>query len=218
MNSEAVEGFLALPVWVQWFLGFFALTFIVMLRQAHWVNARVSKRFNALAAASDATVIPGTDKFSASFELERDGRRFTLRRELRDSTSSRTWRGPRGQLLYAETPLAHDSWARHGVDIAEEGSLAPLGSMPFKTGDASFDKRFTAWQSGVPVRSGWLDASTRAAVTAFFDTTPLSGSLWVREGLLQYVTVAPKGMDASALDQVLHAQAAVAQAFESTAG
>jgi len=104
------------------------------------------------------------------------------------------------------------------VDIAKESSLTPLGSMPFKTGDATFEKRFTAWQTGVPVRSGWLAAATRAAVTAFFDTTPLSGSLWVRERLLQYVTVAPKGMDASALDQGPHAQAAVALAFERTAG
>lgn len=116
-----------------------------------------------------------------------------------------------------ETPLAHSRWERHGVDIAEEGSLPPIGAAPFITGDATFDRRFTAWQDGEPVREGWLDATVRSAVTAFFDAAPLSGSLWVRAGVLQYVAVAPKGVDAAALADVLRAQSAVALAFERTA-
>ncbi len=114
--------------------------------------------------------------------VHRDGRRFTVRRELRDATSGPSYRGPRGHLLMCETPLAHSRWERHGVDIAEEGSLPPIGAAPFITGDATFDRRFTAWQDGEPVREGWLDATVRSAVTAFFDAAPLSGSLWVRAG------------------------------------
>ena len=97
-----------------------------------------------------------------------------------------SYRGPRGHLLICETPIAGSRWQHHGVDISEQGSLPLMGMGPFRTGDAAFDRRFTAWQDGVPVREGWLDAATRGAVAAFFDTTPLSGSLWVRAGMLQY--------------------------------
>ncbi|HSV54696.1 MAG TPA: hypothetical protein VLJ57_21410 [Burkholderiaceae bacterium] len=218
MMDEFVAGWLALPTWVQYFLAYIFLIFIMMLAQPMWRQRRVSERFAALAQALGATVTPGADKSIASFEIEREGRRFTLRRELRDAPrSNSTYRGPRGDLLFCETPLAGDNWKRHGVDIAEEAALPLMSMRPFKTGDAAFDNRFTAWQDGVPVRSGWLDSAPRGAVTAFFDTTPLSGALWVREGLLQYVGDAPKGMAPAALEDVLRAQCAVALAFERSA-
>ncbi len=216
--NEMVTGLLAMPGWVQAFMAFFALMVVVMLFGPGFRHRRVAKQFAELAAASGATITPGHDKFSDSFVVERDGRRFTVRRELRDATSGPSYRGPRGYLMYCETPLAGSRWAHHDVDIAEEGSLPPVGSVPFRTGDATFDKRFTAYQSGELGRDGWVDPAVRGAVTAFFDTTPLSGSLWVRAGTLQYVTVAPKGMDATTLAHVLRDLSAVALAFERSAG
>lgn len=218
MFDDVVAAVLAAPTWAQIGMAFFALTFVVMVVEPRLLHRRVAARFAALAAASGATVTPGSDQFTESFEVDRAGRRFTVRRELRETTRGSSYRGPRGHLLICATPLSSSRWQGHGVDIAEGGALPFFGSRPFVTGDVVFDKRFTAWQDGEPVRSGWLDAPTRDAVTAFFDGAPLSGSLWVQGGMLEYVAGAPKGMDATALNKALHAQSAVAHAFERTAG
>jgi hypothetical protein len=215
--DDLIAGFRTMPTFAQVGMIFFALMVLVMLFGPGFGHRRVAARFAELAKACNASLTPGEDKFAASFEVERDSRRFTVRRMLRDSTSGPSYRGPRGHLLICETPLAPGAWAHYNVDIAEKGSLPPVGSRPFVSGDAAFDRRFKAWEDGTPVRSGWLDAAVRNAVTAFFDATPLSGSLWVREGRLQYVAVAPKGIDAPALDRVLGALAMVAQAFERVA-
>ncbi|MEP7216011.1 MAG: hypothetical protein ABI782_07130 [Anaerolineaceae bacterium] len=119
-------------------------------------------------------------------------------------------------MLICETPLAGGAWEQHGVDIAEDGGLPLIGSRPVKTGVAAFDQRFTVWEDGAPMRAGWLDAPARVAVTALFDSTPLSGSLWVRGGRMQYVAVAPKGVDGETLAKVLHTESVVGFAFERT--
>lgn len=215
MLDEFMAGWVAMPFWAQVGVGWFVLAVIVMFAEPMWRLRRVTRRFAALAEACGATVVPGYDKYTASFDMTRDGRLFTVRRELREGMS-RGYRGPRGHLLVCETPLAQ-AWRDHQLDIANEGAVAGANMRPFKTGDAGFDQRFTAWQGGQVVRPGWLDAATRAAVSAFFDVAPVKGSLWVQQGLLQYGAVAPKGVSAEALDAALRSLGQVAQAFERTA-
>lgn len=122
--------------------------------------------------------------------------------------------------MVTETPLSGSRWKMHGVDIAQRGALAGLGRTPFRSGDAAFDKRFTVWQDGVPVREGWLDGPTRAAFTAFFDLPSVAGkgTLWVQEGLLQYINDAPDRLDDAGLTEILDQQVALAVALETTTG
>ncbi len=215
MLDEFVAGVAAMPLWAQIGMGWFVLCVAVMFAEPIVRLRRVARRFASLAAASGSAVTPGHDKFTASFDVDCAGRRFTVRRELREGSSR--YRGPRGHLLVCETPLTGTPWQRHDVDIANEGSLPARGMFPFRTGDAAFDQRFTAWQGGQPVRPGWLDAATRNAVSAFFDAAPTKGSLWVRAGMLQYLAVVPKGMGPDNLATVLRTLAMVAQVFERTA-
>ena len=88
----------------------------------------------------------------------------------------------------------------------------------FVIGDPDFDARFAVWQDGVPVREGWLDAPTRAAVTAFFDGPGVAGPVWAQEGRLTYVAVPPARLDEPKLTAILRRQAALASALERTAG
>lgn len=216
--DEFVAGWQALPRWTQYFLGFFALVFVMFFAEPMWRQRRVSRRFALLAQALGAPVMPGADRSVASFTLERGGRAFTVRRELRDAPRSNSnSRGPRGHLLFCETPLAGEGWRAHEANIAEDAALPLRGMWAVKTGDVTFDARFDVWQGGVPVRDGWLDAVPRQAVATFFDATPLSGALWTRDGLLQYVGDAPKGLEPAELEEVLRAQCLVAEALEQTA-
>ena len=94
-----------------------------------------------------------------------------------------------------------------------------FGGPPLPTGDATFDGRFVVMQDGVPVRDGWLDAPTRAAVTAFFDLPAAAGPVWVREQRLQHLADATwKQLDLPTLTALLRQQAALATALEHTGG
>ena len=108
----------------------------------------------------------------------------------------------------SETPLSNSRWKMHGIDIAERGALARLGTTPLRSGDEAFDARFTVWQDGMVVREHWLDAPTRAAVSAFFDQPAVKGggTVWVQEGLLQYINDTPRTLDAAALSAILDQQ------------
>lgn len=218
--QEAIDGYLAMPAWVQAFMALFALMFVVMIVEPRVTNRRARSRLAALAAARGARVVPGRDSFTESFALDHAGRRFTVRRELRSSTRGGSYRGPRGHLLVTETPLSGSRWKMHGIDVAEAGWMARLGARPFRSGDAAFDARFTAWQDGMPVRDGWLDAPTRAAFIALFDLPAVAtaGTVWVQEGVLQVINDTPKRLDHPALTAVLDQQAALATALETTAG
>jgi len=218
--QEAIDGYLAAPAWVQVALAFFALTFVAMVVGPRITQRRVRRRFDALAqAVGAAPVAPGHDQFTASFSVLHGGRPFTVRRELRSTRRGNSYRGPRGHLVVSETPLSNSRWKMHGIDIAERGALARLGTTPLRSGDETFDARFTVWQDGVVVREHWLDAPTRAAFSAFFDQPALKdgGTVWVQEGLLQYISDTPERLDAAALSAILDQQSALASALEKTA-
>lgn len=216
MSQEFIAGWLAMPAWAQAGVTLFVATFLAMIFVPIFEHRRALARFAGLAKAAGATMVPATDELEDSFELDRGARHFRIRRGFHDS-KSRTWRGPRGHLLICETQLGRDAWKRHGVDISSGGSQPPLDGRAFWTGDGAFDARFTTWETGTPVREAWLDAPTRATVMALFAATPFSGTLWVRDGMLQQVLVVPKGTDAPTLDRLLRALATVAMAFERTA-
>jgi hypothetical protein len=219
--QEAIDGFLVMPGWAQAGVSLFALTFLAMLVMPGVENRRHRKRFAALAEARGVRAVRGPDEFSDSFSLEHAGRPFTVRREMRSSSRGSSYRGPRGHLVVVETSLSGGRWKMHGVDVAQRGALARmLGVAAFRSGDAVFDERFTVWQDGVPVRDGWLDAPTRAAFTAFFDLPSVGreGTVWVLEGVLQYINDTPAKLDAAGLSAIVERQAALAAALETTAG
>lgn len=218
--DELIVGIRELPGWVQGCLAFFVFALFVMLFETSVRNRGVARRFAALAASRQATVRPGDDAYSASFEVTADGRPLTVRREMRSTGGGGSYRGPRGFLTLVEAPLAGSRWAMHNVDVAERGTLARLGSTPMKTGDATFDRRFTVWQDGLVVRDGWLDAPTREAFTALFDVPSMTdaGTVWVTEGRLQCFHDTPKTLDAARFDTWLSRVATLAAALERTGG
>jgi hypothetical protein len=217
MLQETIAAVLAAPVWVQAFLALFAVTFVAMVIGPRLRHRNVAKRFAALAESSHSRVKPGADAFTASFEVDCEGRHFTIRRELRGAMRGSSYRGRRGHLTICETRLAGSRWKLHNVDISDAGALPLFGQRPVQSGDEAFDRRFTVWQDGVTVRDGWLDPDTRAAVIALFDSTPKYGSLWVQEGMLQHILPSDR-VDAEVLTRTLRAQSGVALAFERTAG
>lgn len=217
---DAIDGFLAAPLWAQLAMALFALTFVAMIVGPKVTQLRHRRRFAILAQARGARVTPGHDVFTASFQLEHGGRTFTVRRELRSRGGGASYRGPRGHLLVIETPLSSSRWKLHGIDVAQRGALARLGSSPLRTGDAAFDARFTVWQDGVPVRDGWLDATTRAAFSALFDLPALSGggTVWVQEGMLQCIHDTPEALDDAGLGAIVEKESDLATALDATAG
>lgn len=217
--DDAVAGFLAAPLWAQIGIGLFAVTFVVMLVEPRLKRRKYAAKFTALAAAAGA---PTTrrDEFTEWFTITVDGRPFEVRRELRvRGRGVSTYRGPMGYLLVTSTPLAGSRWEMHQVDITPGRVPKFFGGPALPTGDAAFDGRFVVMQDGVPVRDGWLDALTRAAVTAFFDTPTVTGPVWVRSQQLQHIAAEPwRGLDLAALTGVLRQQAQLATALERTAG
>lgn len=51
MTDEFIAGWLAMPPWVQYFLGFFLLIFVMMFAEPMWRQRRVTRRFAELAQA-----------------------------------------------------------------------------------------------------------------------------------------------------------------------
>lgn len=218
--DDFVAAVQAMPGWVQFaLLGFIGL-FIVMVAETPLRNRGMAARFAVLARARQAAVTPGPDGYTASFETAVDGRTVTVQRERRATSRGSSYRGPRGFLTLLLTPLAGPRWSMHNIDIAERGTLARLGSTPLRTGDTVFDQRFTVWQDGVVVRDGWLDAPTRAALTALFDVPSMAdaGTVWVTEGRLQVLHDTPKVLDPVRLDALLGRVSVLATALERTSG
>lgn len=218
--DDLIAGFRAAPFWAQVGMAFFAFTFLVML-----IEPRIKRRkyATALAALAAAAAAPTTrrDEFTEWFTMTVEGRPFEVRRELRQGSGRgvSSYRGPTGHLLVTSTPLAGSRWATHQVDITPGRVPRFFGGPPLPTGDATFDGRFVVMQDGTPVREGWLDAPTRAAVTAFFDQPAATGPVWVQEQRLQHIAVATwHGLDLAGLTALLRQQAALATALERTAG
>lgn len=207
---------MVMPLWAQGGVAFFVLCLFVMLFEGKVVNRAAHKRFITL--ANGRRVSAGNDEFTESFSLEHAGRPITVRREWRTAGGTTShYRGPRGHLVVIETALLHQNWKMHGVDIAQRGTVSRWGTRPFRSGDAAFDERFTAWQDGVPVREHWLDAPTRKAFNGLFDAFNGDGTVWVQDGTLQYIIDTPKKLDAALLAAIVDKQAALAAALETTA-
>lgn len=214
--QDAIAAFVVMPVWAQIGVGFFVLTFIVMLVEPAIARRRFATKLAALASEAGATTTR-RDEFTEWFTIDVDGRAFEVRRELRVRNSS--YRGPTGQLLITSTPLSGSRWAMHQVDIVPGRMPSLFGVKAPSTGDADFDGRFVVIQDGVPVRDGWLDAPTRAAIAAFYDSPAATGSVWVHEARLQHLAGDEWAKwDLAVLMGLLRRQAALATAFERTAG
>lgn len=215
---DFVAGFLAAPAWAQVGMAFFALAFVVMLVGPRLTQRRHARRFTALASAAGMTTTR-RDEFTEWFTIAVDGRSFEIRRELRVRGRGSSYRGPSGHLLVTSTKLSGSRWEMHQVDITPGRRLSLFGESPLSTGDPAFDGRFVVMQDGVPVRDGWLDAPTRAAITSFFDTPFATGPVWVQASQLQHIAAAPwVDLDLGALTRFLSAQAELASALERTAG
>lgn len=216
--ADALAGFLAAPLWAQVAIVLLAGAFAVMMVAPRVTQRRHAAALAALAAAAGART-SRRDEFTEWFTLEVDGRAFEVRRELRSSSRGGSYRGPTGHLLVTSTPLAGSRWSAFQVDITPGRVPSWLGGPPHATGDAAFDGRFVLKQDGVPVREGWLDAPTRAAVSAFFDEPAATGPVWVQEQRLQHLADAtwPR-LDLPALTALLRLQAVLATALERTAG
>ena len=219
MLTEMVAALAAMPVWAQVFLGLFALAFVVMAVGPGREYRRYRALLEGLATDLGATAARGRDKWPVSFATAVDGRAFTVSYDYRSSSRGGSYRGPGGDLLITSTPLSGSRWALHQVDIIPMSENRLLRALEARMGAGSSDDRFRVVNDGVPVREGWFDADTRAAVTAFYDTTVARGPLWVKEQQVLHIVSAPwDGIDGLALRALLQQQAAVATAFARTAG
>lgn len=219
--TEFVDALRSAPAWAQFMVAVLAAAILASAAGPAVRRRRARQAFERLAAACGATTTP-VDGVTATFQLDVAGRRFEVRRDWHSramSAGSNSYRGPVGHLLVTATPLAGSRWELHQVDIATLATSARRGS-DLTTGDEAFDARFRVRQDGVPVRDGWLDAATRAAVTRLFDTPGVTGPVWVQGQWLQLLRPEPwTGLDdASSLTRVLEAQAALAAALERTGG
>ncbi len=217
--QEAINEFFLMPWYALFGLTMFALIFLAMIIEPRVKHRAARKRFAALAEARHKRIVKGPDEFTDSFSIEEGGRTFTVRREFRSRAGTSAYRGPTGHLIVVATPLANERWTLHGVDIAQRGTIARWGTTPFKTGDATFDKRFIAWQDGIPVRDSWLDAPTRATFTALYDLPSVAGegTVWVQEGVLQFICDRPKKLTAEGLTAIISRLGDMATALEKTA-
>lgn len=217
LMADALAAFLVAPLWAQIAMVLFGCTFVVMVVEPSVTRRKYAAALARLAAAAGATT-SRRDEFTAWFTMEVDGRPFDVRREFR-VRGRNSYRGPTGHLLVTATPLAGSRWDMHQVDIRPGRVSSFFGGQPHPTGDASFDARFVVMQDGVPVREGWLDAPTRAAVTAFFDQPAATGPVWVQEQRLLHLADGTwRRLDLTALTLLLRQQAALATALERTAG
>lgn len=218
MWEDVVNGFGAAPPWAQAGMVLFALTAVAMFVTPGMTRRRYARRFAALAEGLGASTTRG-DEFTEWLSVEVGGRPFEVRRELRMRGGGASYRGPTGYLLITSTPLASNRWAMHQVEVLQGRRPSLFGKAPLATGDEAFDARFLVRQDGDPVRDGWLDAPTRAAVTALFDTPGAAGSLAVEEQALRLLVTEPwDGIEPASLRALLHQQAALATALERTAG
>jgi len=185
-----------------------------------FVEPRVRKRrfrsqFNAIARGLGTEPPPGLD-WPATVATTVEGRRFEVRHDFRGSSRGSSYRGPHGYLLFTATRLAGERWPLHQVDVSPTGgALSRLIRGVRPTGDAGFDASLMVVEDGLPVRDGWLDATTRASLTRFFDEARIPGLLSVREGELLFTIQNPwTGVDGGTVRSILTSQAELATALE----
>lgn len=219
--TEFIDALRVAPLWEQTLVAVLVAAVVAITVAPSIRRRRARLAFEQLAEQCRVTVVP-VDSVTAAFELNVAGRRFEVRRDWRSrafSEGSNSYRGPIGHMLVTSTPLAGSRWELHQVDVATLATSVRRAS-DLLTGDEAFDARFRVRQDGVPVRDGWLDAATRAAVTRLFETPGVTGPVWVQGRSLQVLRPEPwTGLESqSALTRVLEAQAALAAALERTGG
>ncbi|MDO8418573.1 MAG: hypothetical protein Q7S90_00955 [Rubrivivax sp.] len=218
MFTDVTTALSEAPLWAQAVLALFALTFVAMVVTPGRDYRRHRRALEGLARALGATAAQGREKWPVSFSAAIDGRTFDVSYDYR-SHSHGSYRGPRGHLLITSTVLAGSRWKMHEVDIVPGRVNRFLRSLTGRADRAGPGASFQVVDNGVPVREGWFDAGTRDAVTAFYASSVARGPLWVKEQQLMHVAAAPwDGIDGPALRTLLARQAAVATAFERTAG
>jgi hypothetical protein len=213
---EAFVEFRLAPLWMQVALALFAFLVVWSLFGSGVTHRQYRRRFDDLARALRAQPPTGRG-WPVSFAVEAAGRAFEVRHDYRSHSGS--YRGPTGYLLITETKLAGTRWEMHQVDILRIDSVWSrfFGATPV-TGAAGSSVRFGVKEDGVPVREGWLDDDTRAAVTHFFEAATPFGVDWIKEGRLSYlVSGSWKGVDAATVQTMLERLAELATALERTA-
>ena len=216
---DAIADFQLAPLWAQIVIVLFALTAVVSVVGRPLRHRRFRRRFDALARELGARP-PSEGGWPVTFAVDIDDRTFEVKHDFRrTSSSSNSYRGPRGYLLITTTPLASERWSMHQADISKAGSFASrFISHKQPTGDADFDERFVVVEEGLVVREGWLDAATRQAIAGFLDAAPCAGVIWIRGGdLLFTMHDAWTGVDGQALRELLRRQADLASALDRTA-
>lgn len=216
--EDLINGISEMPFWYQVGMGWFVLTAIVMLVSPSVEYRRHRSRFAGLARDMGATPTQGRDKWPVSFTVTVDGRGFDVSYDHRGRMGG-GHRGPSGHVLITLTALSGSRWKLHEVDIVPGVVPRWLRPKSRPAGTAALDAPFQVTSSGVPVREGWFDADSRAAVTAFYALDPELGPMAVREQRLIHLTGTPwPARDGASLRALLHGQAAVATAFERSAG
>jgi hypothetical protein len=213
-----IAGFQAAPFWAQIAMVFFAFTALVMMTAPSLTRRKHRRHLDDIARGLGQG--PSTSRdWPYVVPVNAADRAFEIRYDVR-SSGRNSYRGPTGQLLITATRLAGTRWSMHQVDVKPVGKwLSKLLSGQRTTGDATFDSRFMVRQDGLPAREGWLDAPTRDAITRFFERAPKPGVIWLREGDLQFIMPQPwTDLDGPAVRRLMENQAALAAAFERTAG
>ena len=198
-------------------IGLFVITFVVTATGGALDRLKYRRWFQSLARSVGQET---SGAWPSTVRANVEGRPFDITYNHFVRTRNSSYRGPTGHVLTVATPLAGSHWSTHQADIEKAHPIITriTGVKLSTTGDEAFDNRFQVVEDGLPVRTGWLDAATRAAITQFLNAVPLEGPLRVREGTLQYVMGHPwKGLDGAALKSLLARHAALATAFERTA-
>lgn len=218
--NDMYAGFVAMPGWAQVGVSFFALMFLYMAFETPIAKRRHRRQLAIFADALGAPA-PQERNWPYSTTASVSGRLFTLTYDYRMRNQHTTYRrGPTGHVLVIATPMAGSGWSMHQVDVSgAAGWLSRLTKAIQATGDPAFDARLIVIQDGLPVRTGWLDAPTRAALLKFFADAPQPEVIWIREGVLQsLVSSSWKGLKDGGIRKQLEAQAVLADALERSAG
>jgi hypothetical protein len=216
--QDAINEFLAAPVWAQVAMVFFAVMAAVMFVEPAIRRRKFRARYDAIARGIGAEPPGGDFPFKVSTTV--DGRAFDVTHDHRSSRNAGMYRGPYGFLLSTSTRLTGSRWATNQVDVTKVGKILSglVGSMA-ASGDPEFDARFMVMEDGTPVRGGWLNADSRLALASFLDNVPPRGSLRIRDGALHYIMADPwEGLDAPVVQALLRRQAVLAAALEHAAG
>jgi len=213
--QELIEGIRVMPGWAQVGVGFFALCFVAMIVEPMFKARRFRRQFAGIARGLGLEPPVGSGS-PTQVRTTSGGRGFEVRHDYRMRSKGSSYRGPSGYLLMTATRLAGERWPLHQVDISKvEGRLARLIGGARATGDPVFDSRLMVVEDGRPVRDGWLDAPTRAAIGAFFDRAGLPGILSVREGELLFTIQDPwTGADGPTMRTLIEGQAELATVLE----